>query len=161
MFQYKAWANENLFNGLIPVCGDALGANEYAAMLILNHSYTVDRIFVANLQRQKHGFSTTAPDITPRLDALFKTVREVDLWYIDYVDGMSAGDLAEIIEFTFTDGTLGRMSREEMLAHVLAHGSYHRGEVGQILTQLTGSSPRDTFTGYLHEVRPAAIREKH
>lgn len=162
MFQYKAWANEGLFNGLIAQCDEMPRADELAATLILNHSYIVDRIFVANLQRQEHGFLTTASDITPSLEVLFNAVREADRWYIDYAGDISSSGLAETIDFMFTDGTAGRMSREEMLAHVLAHSGYHRGEVGQILTQLTGSSPRDTFTGYLHEVRPvvAAVVEK-
>ncbi len=68
---------------------------------------------------------------------------------------MSPAQLEEPLEFRFTDGTPGRMTRAEMPAHVVAHAGYHRGEVGQILTVLTSSSPRDTFTGFLHEAEPA------
>ena len=44
-----------------------------------------------------------------------------------------AAALREVIEFTFTDGDAGRMSREEMLLHVVSHGAYHRGNIGQVL----------------------------
>ena len=82
-------------------------------------------------------------------------MKETDRWYIDYVARLNPQELEESIEFTFTDGAPGRMSREEMLAHVATHAGYHRGEVGRILTRLTGSSPPDTFTGYLHQAEPA------
>jgi len=67
---------------------------------------------------------------------------------------LSPIDLAETVNFTFTDGEHGRMSREEMLAHVITHGGYHRGEVGRILSQLSIARPRDIFTGYLHKSEP-------
>jgi uncharacterized damage-inducible protein DinB len=54
------------------------------------------------------------------------------------------------------------MSREEMLAHVIAHGGHHRGQVGQILSQMPialrrESVFRDTFTSYLHRSDAAAV----
>jgi uncharacterized damage-inducible protein DinB len=83
---------------------------------------------------------------------------ETDRWYVDYVARLSAKDLAETIDFAFTDGAPGQMSREEMFGHVIAHCSYHRGEVGRIMTRQTGSSPPDTFTGYLHQAAPTRRR---
>ena len=154
LFQYKAWADQELYQGMIAVYDSMPKVDAHAAMQILHHSYTVDRIFIANLQRQPHGFVTASPETSPDLQTLFRAVQEVDQWYLGFIDRLSATDLSEFINFTFTSGAAGRISREEMLAHVLAHAGYHRGEVGQILTRLTGSSPRDTFTTYLQEVRP-------
>ena len=54
----------------------------------------------------------------------------------------------------FTDGQPGRMSREEMLAHVATHGSYHRGAVGRIMAQVAVPPPRDIFTVFLHQSEP-------
>jgi len=42
-----------------------------------------------------------------------------------------------------------------LLAHVVTHSGYHRGEVGCILSQLSMKRPRDIFTGYLHKLEPA------
>ena len=63
---------------------------------------------------------------------------------------MTEGRYHESIEFTFTDGALGRMSREEMLTHVVIHGAYHRGAIGRIMAELSITPPRDVFTRYLH-----------
>jgi uncharacterized damage-inducible protein DinB len=51
--------------------------------------------------------------------------------------------LKENISFQFTDGDVGRMTREKMLAHIITHGPYHRGNVGQILKSISVVSPRD------------------
>jgi hypothetical protein len=36
----------------------------------------------------------------------------------------------------------------------VTHAGYHRGEVGRIMWRLMGSSPPDTFTGFLHQDEP-------
>ncbi len=154
LFRYKAWADNGLMASLAELGADRPLDGVDTALHLLHHAHIVDRIFVANLQRQPHGYrATETPDLPPTA-ALFDAIGETDRWFVDYVERLAEDDAGESIEFLFTDGSPGRMSREEMLGHVLAHGSYHRGEIGRILTHLTGSSPRDTFTGFLHEAEP-------
>ena len=76
------------------------------------------------------------------------------VWFVDQAGALTPARLEEEVAFTFTDGQRGRMSREEMLAHVITHGSYHRGEVGQMLKRLSTAPPRDLFTAYLHRAEP-------
>lgn len=161
LFQYKAWANDRLLAAMAALDGETLRAERHSAILILNHAHIVDRIFAANLQKVAHGYSDNEPDQAPALDELSAAVRDTDRWYIDYTARLSPDELREVIAFTFTDGKPGRMSREEMLAHVIAHGGYHRGQVGQILSQMPialrrESMFRDTFTSYLHRPDAAA-----
>jgi len=42
-----------------------------------------------------------------------------------------------------------------MLTHVVTHAGYHRGEVGQIMKQLSIELPWDTFAVYLHRTEPS------
>ena len=114
----------------------------------------VERIFVANLQGIHHSYSATNTAETPTLGALQQAVQETDRWYLDYVAGLSAEQLAERLSFTFVDGDTGCMSREEMLAHIITHGGYHRGAVGRILAQLQVAPPRDIYTRFLHQDQP-------
>ena len=65
----------------------------------------------------------------PTLEDLSADIRKSDREYVDYVAALDRGQLAERIDFTFTDGAPGRMSREEMLMHVITHGIGHRGQV--------------------------------
>ncbi|WP_105088101.1 DinB family protein, partial [Pantoea ananatis] len=124
------------------------------ALRILNHIYVVERIFVANLQGTSHGYSATNTQETPTLAALQEAVQATDRWYLDYTAGLSAEQLAERLNFSFVDGDHGSMSREEMLAHIVTHGGYHRGAVGRILAQLQLAPPRDIYTRYLHQAQP-------
>ena len=72
-----------------------------------------------------------------------------------YVSSLTADELSQVLDFTFTDGDRGRMSREEMLLHVLTHGGYHRGNVGQVLKSISVAPPRDLYTKFLHQSEPA------
>ena len=87
-----------------------------------------------------------------------EAIETSDQWYIDYVSGLDKAQLAERIDFTFTDGVPGRMSREEMLMHVTVHGEYHRGQIGLIMMQNSIAPPADGFTSYLHKAEASTRR---
>jgi len=59
------------------------------------------------------------------------------------------------LQSLFTDGDSGRMSREEILLHVVTHGGCHRGHVGQVLKPISVAPPRDLYTKFLHQSEPA------
>jgi uncharacterized damage-inducible protein DinB len=155
LFKYKTWANEELFAEVGKMDPLAHQAERHAAIRILNHVYVVDRIFAAHLCGATHSYPATNTPDTPTLEELQAKVVRSDSWYMEKIAQSTPGQLAEKLSFTFTDGSLARMSREEMFAHVVTHGGYHRGAVGRILSQLSMAPPRDIFSGYLHQAEPA------
>lgn len=155
LFKYKAWVNEGLFAELEKLDPVVHKAERHAAIRVLNHVYVVDRIFCAHLSGTPHPYTATNTSETPTLEALRSAVIESDRWYVEYVGGIGAERLSENLTFTFTDGSNGRMSRGEMLAHVATHGDYHRGAVGRIMPELSVAP----FTGYLHRAE-AQRRER-
>lgn len=154
LLQYKAWANQELFAQLQRLDPITQHSELHAALRILNHIHVVERIFVANLQGLRHDYSATNTPQTPTLAALHKAVQDTDRWYLDYAAGLSAEQLAERLSFNFVDGDAGCMSREEMLAHIVTHGGYHRGAVGRIMAQVGLAPPRDIYTRFLHQDQP-------
>ncbi|KFX70468.1 damage-inducible protein DinB [Pseudomonas taeanensis MS-3] len=154
LLHYNAWANRELLSELQRLDPHAQQAELHAALRILNHIHVVERIFVANLQGLPHAYTATNTEQTPTLEALQQAVQSTDRWYLDYVAGLSAEQLGEIIAFTFVDGDSGRMSREEMLMHIVTHSGYHRGAVGRIMAQLSLAPPRDIYSRFVHEVEP-------
>lgn len=154
LLQYKAWANQELFAQLQRLDPITQHSELHAALRILNHIHVVERIFVANLQGLRHDYSATNTPQTPTLAALHKAVQDTDRWYLDYAAGLSAEQLAERLSFNFVDGDAGCMSREEMLAHIVTHGAYHRGAVGRIMAQVGLAPPRDIYTRFLHQDQP-------
>ena len=155
LFAQKSWANNELFNALAAVNDAQHAASVHASIRTLNHIYVVDRIFQAHLLGEQHGYAATNTDATPELDDLQFSVAETDAWYESYVSMSSAEVLSESLAFRFTDGDAGTMTREEMLLHVITHGSYHRGNVGQVLKSISIAPPRDLYTKFLHVTEPA------
>ncbi len=158
LFAQKSWANNELFNALAEVSDTQHAASVHAAVRTLNHIYVVDRIFQAHLLGEPHGYTATNTEATPTLDALQFSVAETDAWYESYVSSCSGQLLNESIAFQFTDGDAGTMTREEMLMHVITHGAYHRGNVGQVLKSISVAPPRDLYTKFLHVSEPARRR---
>ena len=155
LFAQKAWANRELFDVVASISAIDHAAPLHTAIRTLNHIYVVDRIFRAYLLSEKHGYTATNTPDTPELGALHFAVAETDIWFDDYAAKISEQELGESLVFQFTDGDSGTMTREEMLFHVLTHGSYHRGNVGQVLKDISVTPPRDLFTKFLHAREPS------
>lgn len=155
MFDYQAWANAELFDCLERLDPAAHQTEVREMLRLVDHNFVVADIFAAHLAGTGHAHATDGSAELPPLAALRTAVAASDRWYLDYVARASPFELSQAVAFTFTDGDAGRMTRAEMLAHVVLHGGYHRGEVGRILRQLAVTPPWDTFAVYLHRAEPA------
>jgi uncharacterized damage-inducible protein DinB len=155
LFGYKAWANAELLAQLATIDAAVHATALHSAIRVLNHTHVVDRIFKGHLLGEPHGHSATNTKETPTLQALAAAMRELDAWYVSYVQGLPAAALHEQVRFTFTDGDSGLMTREEILLHVITHGGYHRGQAGQVMRGAGAAPPRDLYTRFLHASEPA------
>jgi uncharacterized damage-inducible protein DinB len=149
LFRYKAWANDELLTTLARLGDEAPVTN--LAIKALSHSHVVDRIFAAHLRRKDHVYTSANLSHMPTLKDLSTDIRTSDREYVDYVSALDGGQLAERIDFTFTDGAPGRMSREEMLMHLITHGVGHRGQVSAVMLLHSVTPANDGFTTYLHQ----------
>ena len=154
LFGHKAWADAELFD-VLATLPDAQAGALHTALRTLNHIHVVDRLFRARLSGEPAPFDATNTEATPTLAQLRADVATTDAWYQGHVASLGAAALAEVLDFRFTDGDRGRMSREEILLHVAMHGGYHRGNVGQVLKSIGVAPPRDLYTHHLHQSEPA------
>jgi uncharacterized damage-inducible protein DinB len=155
LFRYKAWANVELLTALARLGRLRRLTITRLAIKALSHSYVVDRIFAAHLQRKTHPYTSANLSQLPTLDDLAADIRTSDQEYIKYVCELDRDALSERIDFVFTDGAPGRMSRAEMLMHVINHGTGHRGQVSALMLLNAATPARDGFTTYLHEAEAA------
>lgn len=155
--RYKAWANERSYAFMLTLPDAEIATPRQtffgSILLTLQHSYVVDDIFRAHLLGQSHGHADRRGDMAPSLPELWDMVRPMDRWWIDHVDGLSEAALREVVAFGFIGGGAGRMTRAEIVAHVVNHTSYHRGFVDELLGRIPASSPACDFPVYLHEMR--------
>jgi uncharacterized damage-inducible protein DinB len=156
LFRYKASANDELLTALAKLGTES--PITQLAIKALSHTYVVDRIFAAHLRRQDHGHTSANLNQMPTLEDLSADLRRSDREYVEYVSTLDGEDLAEQIDFTFTDGAPGRMSREEMLMHVMTHGVGHRGQVSAVMLLNSVTPARDGFTTYLHNAEALTRR---
>ncbi|HYP72431.1 MAG TPA: DinB family protein [Variovorax sp.] len=155
LFRFKAWANDQLLTTLAKLGNDS--PVTALAVKALSHTYVVDRIFAAHVRREAHPYTSANLSEMPTLEDLSADLRRTDQEYIDYVSRLEPEQLAERIDFAFTDGAPGRMSREEMLMHVVTHGTGHRGQVSAVMLLHSLPPAKDGFTTYLHETQ-ASLR---
>ena len=145
----KRWADRGLYD-VVGQNFDRLTQEEASIMLrIFDHIHTVDRIFQHHLRGLPHTFRAPRSEKMPELQELARGAREIDDWYVSYVDNLPESDFEEPIDFVFTSGKPARMRRGQIILHVCLHGTYHRGNAGAVL-QLKGLTPsRDSITDFL------------
>lgn len=154
LFQHKAWCGRRLVQALRAAPADVDRAQMALMLFTFDHTSIVDQIFKARLVGEEPGFSGVVASRRPDLDTLAQTLAETDAWYVDYAGRVTAAELDETLEFTFvSDGQAGRMTRSEILAHVLTHSASHRGAVGKMLENLGLSAAPDMVTTFVREVR--------
>jgi uncharacterized damage-inducible protein DinB len=156
LFQFKAWADDELLIALSGLGEDSPVTR--LAIKALSHTYVVDRIFAAHLRGQAHVYTSANMLHMPKLEKLSADMRSSDQQYVEYVSALDLDQLTEQINFEFTDGAPGRMSREEMLMHVITHGIGHRGQVSAVMLLNASPLPKDGFTTYLHDAEASARR---
>lgn len=149
MIEVKRWADRALYEA-VGENRDRLSEQEMDVMLrVLDHILAVDRIFQSHLKGEPHGYRAARSDTMPAFEALEAGMAEVDDWYVAHIGELSPEAFDEAIDFVFTSGKAGRMTRAQILLHVCLHGTYHRGNAGAVL-QLKGLVPgRDGLTDFL------------
>jgi uncharacterized damage-inducible protein DinB len=153
-FSYKKWANSELLAlgerqlHLLPVDD----ANFF--IRILNHTAVVDSLFISRLSNTNEQFAADNTVETPTLSELRERMEESDAWLVKFTESASSTELERVITFRFTDGDYGQLSIDEILLHLLTHGSNHRGMASRVLAVNGLERPKDTFTRFLHELEP-------
>ena len=152
LFRYKAWADAELMTLLcqpVEALDDAGRALHLQAVRLMNHIHVADRIFIAHLTGQSHPYTATNTPETPTPEQLWWDMADTAAWLLDHACTASPDALGERVAFTFTDGDHGCMTRLEMLLHLHAHGTYHRGQVSQMVKQIGLVPPRELLTRML------------
>jgi uncharacterized damage-inducible protein DinB len=96
----------------------------------------------------------TNTDELPQFEELDRRVVASNQWLQTYANHLAPHQFNERIRFTFVDGKNGLLSREEVLFHLVNHGTYHRGAIGRALDLAGAPRPADTYTVFIHAAEP-------
>ncbi|TOM32295.1 damage-inducible protein DinB, partial [Vibrio parahaemolyticus] len=134
-FQYKKWANNELLD---------IGEQQFSILpesdatffvRILNHTTVVDSLFISRIMGEPEKYSGDNIVETPTISELREAMNQNDSWLVQYVGAASKEELKRVVPFKFIDGDTGQMSVEEILLHLLTHGSNHRGMASRVLAE--------------------------
>ncbi len=153
--RYNAWANRLIFDAVAALPPEEATRERktlFRNMVhTLNHNYVIDRIWQAHLEGRAHGYTARNTKDHPPLAELWRAQQEIDRWYVDYFASASAEQLAQEIDFELIGGNRGRMSRADMLLHVVNHTTYHRGFVADLFYQVPAKPPTTDLPVFLRE----------
>lgn len=151
---YKRAADRELLEYVGSVSETLPPSSRFEILRQLDHINAVDRIFKGHLSGTPHGLASTMLDPEPGLAELSHRTLDVDAWLASYAAAADHETLAQSVQFRFTDGSNGTMSRLEMLTHVATHAAYHRGIVWTLLRQSSSTPASLTLAGWLHGTAP-------
>jgi uncharacterized damage-inducible protein DinB len=149
LFEHKAWCNQRLIEALRAAPEDMDRRSWVVILFTLDHTSIVDQVFRSRLEGAEPPFTSTVAGSMPDLEAVARTLAATDAWYLDYARRATPDELARVVEFAFVDdGAPGRMSKGDMLAHVITHGASHRGAIAKMLETLGVTGAPDMVTTF-------------
>lgn len=142
MFAYNFWANSRVLESL----KNAANAPEPSVKL-LSHILAAEELWCCRLTGK-----TTDMQVFPQFslaECELRIVQQNETWN-KYLADISVAGLSEIITYHNTKGVPFLNTPIDILAHVINHGTYHRGQIAQQLRQ-SGEIP--AATDYIVYVR--------
>jgi uncharacterized damage-inducible protein DinB len=138
---YNQWANERILKAIDGMSADELArpVDSYFGSLEKNlqHVLVATRIW---LSRWKGAPSPTLRDriAEPWSTAYGATHAEFEA----FVDSLTDESAGRIVDYKNTRGEPFRMALDQLITHVVNHGTHHRAETGMLLERI-GRSPGD------------------
>lgn len=145
LLDYHVWARERAIAAVAALTTEQflqdLGNSFGSIRDTLAHLYGADEVW---LSRWRGGTPRGLPPATQfgDLASLRAAWARLDPDFRAFVHGLDGPGLARTLTYPAFNGQLATLSHEQMLQHVVNHGSYHRGQVTTLLRQLGAAAPK-------------------
>lgn len=143
LFAYDFWANERLLSAM-----EATPELAEEAVKKMSHLLSAKAIWAARLM----------PGIqVPPLDGMFSPEErkrlngELKARMDEYLSQIKDGQLEEKISYKNLKGMPYENILSDILAHMVNHGSYHRGQVASFTKKSGGNPPGTDYIGFVRE----------
>jgi len=147
LIDYNYWARDRMLEvtaGLTPEQFTRQVASSFGSVRdTLVHSYSAEWVWYSRW----NGVSPEIPlstDGFPDLASLVDAWRELEQQVRAFVGRLDDDEVDRQIDYRMMNGTAARSSFQQMIQHVVNHGTYHRGQVTTLLRQLGVTSLRST-----------------
>jgi uncharacterized damage-inducible protein DinB len=142
LFAWDDWANHEEVSRLTGTAAPP------AAVRLLGHIIGAQWLWLARLRKEKAKMAVW-PDLT--IEQCASELSELrDAWR----ETLVAADRDSKVEYRNSKGELWSSTVDEVITHVLMHGTYHRGQIATVVRQ-GGETP--AYTDLIHAVRSGFI----
>jgi uncharacterized damage-inducible protein DinB len=154
LFEHKAWCNQRLLGAMRAASARQTEPRAWLeALFTFDHIVRVDELFKTRLAGTQPTHRSSVANAMPDLEEIAGRMAAVDAWYIEYASTLSPSELTRIVEFDFADdGARGRMSRGDILGHIITHGASHRGAISKMLERIGVAGAPDMMTTFRADV---------
>ncbi len=136
---FNPWVNAHIYDAAATLsdadynhdCGAFFGSIHHT----LNHILVVDRLWFGRAQGIKPDVKSLDQILFDEFTALRAERDAEDQRIIDFVCGLSAAELTEVVSFHTTAGDPGHLPRAHMLMAVFNHQTHHRGQITAMLSK--------------------------
>ncbi len=149
---YKKWADERTLRAIELIDKSAFPDTYAFVLQQLNHMIIVEELFNSRLTSQPAPHESTNSELVPEFPELERRLLASCDWYSSFASNLK--NTEEKVIFAFADGKRGMMTAQEILFHIINHGSYHRGSIAHSLDMASVPHPVDGYGIYIHETEP-------
>jgi uncharacterized damage-inducible protein DinB len=146
LYEYNAWANQRSLDACVSLSDEqftrVLGGSFPSVRDTLGHIMGAEWVWLERWHGRSPSTLPSALDIGS-LDELRARWNDVNRGLMEFVAKLTASDLTRDIAYTNFKGQQFTYPLGSMLQHVVNHGTYHRGQVTNMLRMLD-VKPRST-----------------
>lgn len=145
LYAYNSWANHRVLDACAPLNAaqftQSVTSSFASVRDTLAHIMLAEWLWLERWQGRSPGFPSS--DGFPDLASIRSRWQRIDGDLNAFIQKLSAADLGRVVEYKNTRGNAFSNPMQQMLQHVVNHGTYHRGQITTLLRQL-GATPVPT-----------------
>lgn len=147
LFEYNHWANREALAAI-----NQADVPPETSMRLIGHIIAAERLWLNRLNGDSDPVIVW-PDLS--IDECEAQIGFLQKMWESYLSDLSDEKFARSIQYTNSKGEAFDNHVDDILMHVVMHGSYHRGQIAAAL-RAAGINP--AYTDFIHAVREGYIR---
>lgn len=154
LVDFHYWARDRMLDAVLALPASdytkELGSSFSSVCATVQHTYGAEVVW---LQRWQGASPTAFPGaMPPGVLELRDAWQAHEVQFRAFVASLDDEGIQRVVRYRLFSGAEGESPIWQMLAHVVNHASYHRGQVTTLLRQLGAAAPASTdMIGYFRE----------